>query len=337
MMAPKHVGSIDPLEAVVSADPLVYILEPDLYSQEDYRQYFDVLGVSYSTKSFEDQEADTAEAEAASYVVIARGFFPATRYKEFPSLKAIVKWGRGIERIDLDEATCRGVLVVYTPHAVQGVAEAALLLMLALSKKLFSQVEAVRSGRVEDGLGGIELQGRSLGIIGFGSIGRALARMAAGIGMTILVYTTEADLEKTKSYAIKRLSLRELLVNADFVSIHATATPDGKPILDARHLDMMKPGAILINTARGSLVDEGALYGALKAGRLAGAGLDVVIEEPVHPDNPLLKLDNVIITPHSLGFTEEAQRKIKEGVRDSIEMLLHGRVPPYVANPEVVS
>jgi D-3-phosphoglycerate dehydrogenase len=327
----------DLLEAVVSADSIVYILEPELYSPEDYCLYFDVLEASYHAANTEDREAGADKAESATHIVVARGLFPATRYEEFPSLEAIVKWGRGIERIDLEEATRRGVLVVYTPYAVQGVAEAALLLMLALSKKLFSQVEAVRSGRVKDDLGGVELRGRSLGIIGFGAIGRALAHMAAGIGMRILVYTPEADLEIPKSYAIQRLSLPELLANADFVSIHATAKPGGKPILDTAHLKMMKPGAMLINTARGSLVDERALYRALKAGHLAGAGLDVVSEEPVQASNPFLKLDNVIITPHRLGFTQEAQRRIKEGVRDALEMLLHGRVPPYVANPEVVS
>lgn len=319
------------------SEHLIFIVEPWMYEAGEISQYYGDLGVPYHMPMHTDLARVWNEAGNATHLVLARASLPASVFTRLPRLQAIVKWGRGIERIDLKAASQCGVLVAYTPFAVRGVAEAALLLMLALSKNLLQQVEASRSGKRADDLpAGSELRGKTLGIIGFGAIGQSLARMARGIGMRVLIYTHTPDPEAAVACNGQFVSLEELLASADYVSIHATASPDGRSILNARHIAQMKTGACFINTARGSLVDEKALIAALESGRLDGAGLDVVADEPVQPNNPLVHMDNVIVTPHALGYTRESMLKIKRAVREALQLLLAGGLPSYIANPEVV-
>ena len=320
----------------MASDSKILILEPDLYLPGEVRQYFGDLGLPYLLTDTEHGIPSDEEILEVAYIVIARRRFFEKDFMTFPSLKAVVKWGRGVERIDLNAATERGVLIAYAPYAIQGVAEAALLLMLALSKNLVQQVRAAKQGEINDKWAGVDLGGKSLGIIGFGSIGQALARMAAGIGMTILVYTLESIDSNEYEYDIHSTSLENLVSEADYVSLHATASQDGYPILTAELISKMKSSAFLINTARGSLIDEGALVQALISGKIAGAGLDVVAQEPVQSDNPLLHMKNVIVTPHMLGFTKEARKSIKQGVHQALRFLIAGDIPPHIANPEII-
>lgn len=316
----------------------IYIAEPWIYAAGEIHSYYDDLGVPYRVPTVTDLSRVLEEAGNATHLVIARASLPASAFEKLPRLRAVVKWGRGVDRIDLKAASEHGVLVAFTPFAVQGVAEAALLLMLALSKNFSRQIKAGCAGEGPDHLPlGIELRGKNLGIIGFGAIGQSLARMAQGIGMGILIYTCAPDPEAVKACNGRLVSLEELLANADYVSMHASAAPDGSPILDARRLALMRRGAFFVNTARGSLVDEKALIAALKSGRLAGAGLDVVADEPVQAGNPLLELENVIVTPHALGVTREAAREIKLGLREALQRLLNGDLPRYIANPQLIT
>jgi D-3-phosphoglycerate dehydrogenase len=305
-----------------------------MYSPSELVCYFGEFDVPYRIATSSDPQDRWTQARKATHLLIAKSAISAAEFDRMPRLKAIVKFGRGVERIDLEAATKRGVVVAYTPFAVTGVAEGALLLMLALSKHLTLQMKAA-SRRVHpyDLPRGSELAGKTLGIVGFGAIGRSLASMAHGMGMQILVHTRTPDPAAAASCDGQLVSLDELLEKADYVSLNLIPLPDGRPLLDESRLAQMKDGAVLINTARGSLVDEGALVAALESGKLAGAGLDVVADEPVQPDNPLLHMENVIVTPHSLGVTEETMRKIKEATREALELLLAGRLPPYIANP----
>lgn len=317
------------------AGALVYIAEPWMYEPGEIPAYYADLGVPYREAPAAGMQPDWGGAREATHLMIARSPMPAELFERLPRLRAVVKWGRGLERIDLGEASRRGVLVAYTPHAVQGVVEATLLLMLALSKHLPEQTAAAREGRPADSLApGSELAGKTLGIIGYGAIGREVARIAQAFGMSVLVYTRSS--QKHANAAGKRfVPLEELLTRSDYVSMHAAASPGEGPILTAEHIARIKPGAFFVNTARGGLVDEAAMLEALRAGGLAGAGLDVVAQEPIRPDDPLLALENVIVTPHALGITSETRHKIKRAIHEAFALLLAGQLPPYVANPEV--
>ena len=308
-----------------------------MYTAAEAACYFADLGVPYVLSESAGADDRWVHTRGASHLVIAKSMMSASDLRSMPNLRAIVKFGRGLERIDLEAATERGVVVAYTPFAVTGVAEGALLLMLALSKDLKLQMEAARRGAHPFDLPkGLELGGKTLGVVGFGSIGSTLASMAQGIGMRILIHTRTPDPAAAADCQGEFTSLDELLARSDYVSLNLTPLPDGRPLLDESRLAQMKDGAVLINTARGSLVDEEALIAALRSGKLAGAGLDVVADEPLQLDNPLLNMEKVIVTPHSLGVTEESMRKIKEGTRRALELLLAGRLPPHVANPDVV-
>ena len=327
----------------------IFVAGSDLYGPGELDEYFADLSVTVGVGSETDPTSRWEEAAGATHLVIARATITEEVLDQLPRLRAIVKFGRGLERIDVEAATGHGVLVVYTPQAVQGMAEAALLLMLALSKNLFAHVRAAQQGKHLGNPGnqdeqaqfhhlplGSELGGKTLGVVGFGSIGSTLASMAQGIGMRILIHTRTPDPAAAADCQGEFTSLDELLARSDYVSLNLTPLPDGRPLLDESRLAQMKDGAVLINTARGSLVDEEALIAALRSGKLAGAGLDVVADEPLQLDNPLLNMEKVIVTPHSLGVTEESMRKIKEGTRRALELLLAGRLPPHVANPDVV-
>lgn len=333
----------------MSQDRRIFVAGRDLYEPDELDEYFSHLSVSVRVGSETDPTTRWREAADATHLVIARAAITEDVLDELPRLRTIVKFGRGLERIDVEAATGHGVLVVYTPHAVQGMAEAALLLMLALSKNLFRHVRAARKGKHLGKAGnedeqaqfhnlplGSELRGKTLGVVGFGSIGSRLASMAHGMGMQILIHTRTPDPAAAADCGGELTSLDELLARADYVSLNLTPLPGGRPLLDESRLAKMKEGAVLINTARGSLVDEQALIAALRSGKLAGAGLDVVAHEPLQPDNPLLDMENVIVTPHSLGVTMESMRKIKEATRQALELLLAGRLPPHVANPSLV-
>jgi phosphoglycerate dehydrogenase-like enzyme len=333
----------------MNTEKLVFVAGRDLYTSDELAEYFADLSVSVRMSTEADPPTRWEEAADATYLVIARAAITERVLDQLPQLEAIVKFGRGLERIDLQAATEHRVLVAYTPHAVQGMAEAALLLMLALSKNLFRHVSAVKEGTYLAQASrpakdqeqfhhlplGSELRGKTLGVVGFGAIGSRLASMAHHIGMQILIHTRTPDPAEAANCDGMLTSLDELLERSDYVSLNLTPLPGGRPLLDESRFAQMKDDAVLINTARGSLVDERALVAALASGKLAGAGLDVVADEPLQPDNPLLEMENVIVTPHSLGVTGESMNKIKEATRRALELLLVGRLPPYVANRDV--
>jgi phosphoglycerate dehydrogenase-like enzyme len=223
------------------------------------------------------------------------------------SLRLIQKIGIGINTIDLDAARRRGIAVCNMPGTnTQAVAEMTLLLMLATLRRLAQLVRLTRAGKgwqfepdLPDELG--ELSGRTVGLVGFGAVGRRLVPMLQAIGAKV-VYTSR---EPAADSPIPFLPLTELLSVVDVLSLHLPLTPDTTGIIDATAFAMMKRSAVLINTARGPLVDEAALFEAVTSGRLRGAGLDVFAREPLSTDHPLLDLPNVVVTPHLAWLTTE--------------------------------
>ncbi len=217
-----------------------------------------------------------------------------------PRLKLIQKIGVGVNTIDLEAAKARGIPVCNLPGTnSQAVAELTLLLMLACLRKLVRFDAATRAGQgwtlppsMQDGLG--ELHGRSIGLVGYGAVPQALAPALRALGCRVLYHTRAPRPGLEGDFR----SLPDLLAQSDIVSLHIPQTPETTNLIDAAALARMKPGAILINTARGGLVDEAALVSALASGRLAAAGLDVFAQEPTAPDNPLFALENVVLAPH---------------------------------------
>lgn len=254
---------------------------------------------------------------------------------EAKSLKGIVKYGVGIDAIDIEAAKARKIPVVNVPeYAEETVAEGAFALMIALAKKLRPLQKAMDSKGWVWPAGewlASDLSGKTLGLVGMGRIGQSMARMAGkGFNMCVLAYSPHTSAEQLlERGAEKRENLHEMLGECDFVSIHAVLNPDTRHLIDAAALQAMKPGAVLVNTARGAIVDEAALVEALLSGQIAGAALDVFSTEPLtlsgHPMSALFEMDNVILTPHLTFFTREAMERLEEDTLARCDEILEGK------------
>ncbi|MFQ6076726.1 MAG: hydroxyacid dehydrogenase [Candidatus Bathyarchaeia archaeon] len=252
-------------------------------------------------------------------------------------LKAVVVPSVGFDQIDVEAATELGVLVVNTPSADDVVAEQTILLMLAVAKQFPRLVEAAKEGvRVPTWKENVELFGKTLGIIGLGRIGSRVAQIANAMGMSVIAYDPFVSERHARLLKTRLVDLKTLLRESDFVSIHTPLTKETYHIIGEGELNLMKKTAFIINTARGKCIDEKALYVALRERRIAGAGLDVFEVEPLRPDNPLLALDNVVATAHSLSGSIERTQRIQQMVLDSILRTLRGALPRHIVNPQVL-
>ena len=238
-----------------------------------------------------------------------------------PRLRAIGRAGVGVDNVDLDAATKRGIVVMNTPGGnATSVAEHTVALMLSLARHLPQANSSIKQGKWEKKkLQGIEVRSKTLGLVGLGKIGMEVARLAEGLQMNVLAYDPYVSPLVAREQNVKLVSLEELLGASDFISLHASLTPETHHLINAKMLAKVKPGARLINCARGELVNENDLLAALESGQLAGAGLDVFETEPP-VGSALAAHPNVIATPHIAGSTEEAQEivgiRIAEQVRD---------------------
>ncbi len=227
-----------------------------------------------------------------------------------PRLRLVSVWGTGTDHVDLAAAARHGVTIANTPGvSAVSIAEHTLALLLAVARRLPQTDRATRAGGWPRGRS-VELHGKTCGIIGLGAIGRRFAQLAAAIGMRVVAWT----MHPRDGDPI--VPLDELYRTADVVSLHLRLSPQTEGFVGAAQFALMKPGAILINTARGAIVDEAAMIEALAGGRIAGAGLDVFATEPLPPNHPLTALDNVVITPHCAGITPEA---LEAGLRMAVE------------------
>jgi phosphoglycerate dehydrogenase-like enzyme len=254
------------------------------------------------------------------------------------NLKVIALHTSGRDNVDIAAATRRGVLVTNVKGVnAEQCADFAMALMLAAVRKVVLGDRAIRQGRwAADTGSSLDVTGATLGLIGLGQIGRAVVRRAVGFNMRILVNTRTPDAEFAARHAAVFVSLDELLEAADIVCVTASLTPETVGLIGERELARMKPSAYLVNIARGELVDEAALYRALAAGRIAGAGLDVFATEPLY-ESPLFALGNVVLTPHQAGLT--ASGKLGAALRAARSALqaLAGDLPPDALNPEALT
>ena len=288
--------------------------------------------------SFEESSLIKEVKEMDGIIIRANGKVTRKMMGSAPNLKVIGRHGVGVENIDLEAAAEKGIWVVNTPDANDtSVAEHFFGLALMLSKMLKKADIALREGRFEARYQyiGRELHGKTLGILGFGRIGRAVGRIGhKGFDMKVLYYDAIRYEEVEKEIKALKKSLEEVLSQSDYISINLPMLPETKGLLKAREFGLMKPSSYIINLARGPIWDEKALYSVLKEGRIAGAASDVYEVEPATKDHPLLQLENFIGTPHMAAHTDEALRRMSLVAEDVIRVL-EGKVPVYPVNPVV--
>lgn len=259
-----------------------------------------------------------------------------------PKLKIVAQIAVGFDNIDVKEATKRGIYVTNTPGVLtETTADFAWALLMAAARRVVEADRYVRSGQWKVGWHPMMMQGRdvygaTIGIVGLGRIGCAIAKRAKGFDMKVLYYDVIRRPDFEKEYDIQFTDMDLLFQKADFVTINVPLTKETYHLVEEKKLRMMKKTAYLINNARGPIVDEKALYKALKEGWIAGAALDVFEQEPTPKENPLLKLDNVVVAPHISSASYETRSRMAEMVAENLVAFFKGRTPPNLVNPEVV-
>ena len=282
-------------------------------------------------------ESELIDALPGVFATLAGGeAYTARVFEHAKRLRVVARFGVGYDRIDISAATRHGVAIAMAFGANhESVADYTLALMLALAVDLVRHHEQVKRGEwitaFHPGF-----WGKTVGIVGLGRIGKAVVRRCRGFEMSVLAYDPEPDLAFARAHAVRVAPLETVLREADFVSLHLPLTPETAGFLNRERLSLMKPTAFLINTARGAVVDEDALYDALVKGRLAGAGLDAFAKEPPS-GSPLLGLHQVVVGPHAGGSDEAAEVAMASRCVDSILAILRGEEPGpgLVLNPEV--
>ena len=267
-------------------------------------------------------------------------YFPTESFEGVSRLKCLARWGVGYDRIDVEACTQADVLIALTPTTIRRtVSEGILSLIFALAKNLRRLDLRVREGRWRDNLQceAICVIDRTLGSIGVGNIAGELFRMARGLGFKrLLGYDPYCTPEHAAELGVELVDLDTLLAESDFVTINTPLTPETLGLMDRRAFSLMKPTAYFINTSRGQVVDEEALVEALRERRIAGAGIDVLCEEPPPKDHPLFELDNVILAPHSVAWTEEGLKGNSLEACTNIRSVYRGEAPPFLANPQAI-
>ncbi len=298
-------------------------------------------GVSFDGIAAPTEPEILARAPAADAIIVRTTKLTAAAIDAAPRLKIVSRHGVGYDNVDLAALDRRGVPLTLVGNVnALAVAEHALFMMLTIAKQGIAYDRATRDGtwKLRDSFGATELAGKTLLLLGFGRIGREVAKRAQAFGMTVLAYdpyVRDAAMYAARVQPAPRLE--DTLPQADFVSVHLPLTPETRGIIGARQFATMKRTAIVISTARGGLVDEAALVEALRSGTIRAAGLDVFVDEPPSSDNPLLKLDNLLLSPHSAGLTAECAMRMGEvSARNALAGLNGTLDPELVVNKHVL-
>src|SRR5262249_17719524 len=271
-------------------------------------------------------------AREADAVLVPYAKLPGELLKELKRCRVIGRFGLGVDNIDLPAAARLGITVTYVPdYCLREVSDHAMALLLALARKIAFSVRLVQSGywEVPPIVPLRRLEGQVLGLVGFGNIPRALAPKAKAFGLKVITHDPYASADVVKALGVENTSFDDLLGRSDFISVHAPLLPATRGLMNAAAFAKMKKGAFLINTARGPLVDETALVGALDGGHLAGAALDVSAVEPIAKDSPLLGRNNVILTPHTAFYSVEALEELQAKCASDVARVLSGEAPIY--------
>ncbi len=274
-----------------------------------------------------------ARAREADILINSRGVvtWREAELRALPGLRMITTCSIGTDMIDLAAARELGIVVCNQPgRTAPAVAEHMFALMFAAAKRAAFQTAEIKAGRWTRRLN-VMLQGKTLGVVGTGATGAQMARLARAVGMEVIAWTFHPSPARAERLGVRFVELDELLASADVVSLHVGLSPDTRHLIGARELGLMKDDAILLNGARGEVVDMAALHGALMAGRFTGVGLDVFPQEPVPAGEPILTCEQVVLTPHAADSTPEAVELLNEGAVDNVIAFLEGRPRNTVA------
>jgi D-3-phosphoglycerate dehydrogenase / 2-oxoglutarate reductase len=315
------------------------------FGDPDYQLEADTLAASgldielvrLNTRQPEELRPHVADAHGliVQWANIDRGLMQAMR-----NCKVISRYGIGVDMVDLDAATEHGILVCNVPdYCIDEVSNHTLAFLLALNRHLLVQHAHVAAGHWGGPPGGApaRLTGQTLGLIGLGNIGRVVAAKAAALGLKVIAFDPYLSPERAASLGVSLRALDTLLSEADYVSVHCPLTAETRHLIGAAQLARMKPGAYLINMARGPIVDQAALVQALRAGQIAGAALDVQELEPPAAGEPLLQLPNVLFTPHTASWSAEAVLQLRRETAQNVVRALAGQPPRSVVNPKVLA
>jgi D-3-phosphoglycerate dehydrogenase len=316
------------------SDLVVAVADSPFPSLEPVEKALRPLGARLSLSASSAASDILAVARDADALLVCYAKLPGDLIRQLTRCKVIGRTGLGVDNIDLGAARERKITVTYVPdYCMDEVSDHAMALLLALARKVAYANSLVQGGRWE--MAAVapihRLKGRTLGLVGFGNIPRALAPKAKVFGLRVLAYDPFVAPDVFASLGAEEVALDELLASSDFVSVHAPLTPQTRGLIGAGAIAKMKPNALLINTARGPLIDEKALIAALDSGRIGGAALDVLETEPPPQNSPLIGRPNVVLTPHTAFYSVEALEELQAKCATDVARVLSGQAPVYPA------
>ena len=316
------------------SDLVVAVADSPFPSLEPVEKVLRPLGARLSLSASSAAPDILAVARDADALLVCYAKLPGDLIRELTRCKVIGRTGLGVDNIDLAAARERKITVTYVPdYCMDEVSDHAMALLLALARKVAYANSLVQGGRWE--MAAVapihRLKGRTLGLVGFGNIPRALGPKAKAFGLRVLAYDPFVPRDVFASLGVEGVSLDELLASSDFISVHAPLTPQTRGLIGASAFAKMKPNALVINTARGPLIDEKALIAALDSGRIGGAALDVLETEPPPKDSALIGRPNVVLTPHTAFYSVEALEELQAKCATDVARVLSGQPPVYPA------
>lgn len=320
--------------------PKIVITEIDFPEHELERQLATEAGIELAAFNSRDADDIIRNAADADGIITSYGDFPRRVFEALPRLKVVSRTGVGYDSIDLEAATEHGVAVCTHPgYGTEAVSDHAITLAMDVLRRTNELDADMRRGiwnhHARRPLG--QAHGRTFGVVGMGEIGRAVARKAAGLGFQVICSSRSLKPGRRTPEGYPTFELEALLARADVVSFHCALSPDTHHLLDERRLKLMKPGSVVVNTARGPIVDTVALAKALESGHLWGAGIDVYEKEPLPPDHPLLLAPHTVLTPHAAYWSEESGDELRRRTAQAAIDVVLGHRPADCLNPEVLA
>jgi D-3-phosphoglycerate dehydrogenase len=314
----------------------VVILDDRYEAYDEEREVLKEVGAAVEVVRSREEADVLPAASQADGLLVNLHPVPQTLIDRLERCRVISRYGVGYDNVDVDAATARGIWVARVPdYCLEDVSDQALALLLGCVRKIAYKDRRVREGgwNLASEQPCFRMAGKTLGLIGYGAIARTIHRKVSGFGLArVLVHDPYLDPKQIEAGGAIPASLKVLLKESDYVSVHAPLNEQTRGLIGARELAQMKKGSLLVNTSRGPLVDERALAEALARGRIAGAGLDVFESEPLPPDSPLRRLDNVIFSDHAGWYSEESVRELKTKAARNVAAVLAGERPPYPVN-----
>lgn len=313
----------------------VVILEHGYASIECEREIVARAGGELISAAHLPMEKALALGEDADGILFRRGTISADMIRRFRRAKGIVRYGIGIDNVDLAAATAAGIIVGHVhAYCIDEVSTHAIAMLLACVRKLVPMQERMRRGEwdVHRADPVYRVAGKTLGIVGFGKLGKAVARKLAGWNLRLLA----ADPFAEPAHGVEIVGLATLCRESDYISLHAPLLPETRHLIGQKQFELMKPGVLLVNTARGPVLDTKALLAAIESGKVAQAALDVFEEEPLPANSPFRSHPKIVVTDHMAWYSEESQAELQRSAAEEITVICTGRLPGSIANPEVL-